>query len=89
MLGVVGYPADKTLTDKDGREEKGALMYEMFKDIQYSLEDKRSNPLQMLEYRISTHGGKHLIIYSASQVSLNILQVNLVHLSLARMGIKL
>ncbi|KAI0444258.1 trypsin-like serine protease [Xylaria telfairii] len=58
MLGVVGYPADKTLTDKDGREEKGALMYEMFKDIQYSLDDKRSNPLQMLKYRISTFGGQ-------------------------------
>ncbi|KAI0910811.1 trypsin-like cysteine/serine peptidase domain-containing protein [Ustulina deusta] len=58
MLGVVGYPADKTLADKDGREEKGALMYEMFNDIQYNLEDKKSNPLQMLKYRISTFGGQ-------------------------------
>ncbi|KAI0429589.1 trypsin-like cysteine/serine peptidase domain-containing protein [Xylaria sp. FL1042] len=58
MLGVVGYPADKSLADKDGREEKGALMYEMFNDIQYNLEDKKSNPLQMLKYRISTFGGQ-------------------------------
>ncbi|KAI1272924.1 trypsin-like cysteine/serine peptidase domain-containing protein [Xylaria sp. FL0933] len=58
MLGVVGYPADKSLADKDGREEKGALMYEMFNDIQYNLEDKKNNPLQMLKYRISTFGGQ-------------------------------
>ncbi|KAI0470369.1 trypsin-like serine protease [Xylaria cf. heliscus] len=58
MIGVVGYPADKTLVDKDGREEKGALMYEMFNDIQYNLEDKKNNPLQMLKYRISTFGGQ-------------------------------
>ncbi|KAI0817091.1 trypsin-like cysteine/serine peptidase domain-containing protein [Xylaria sp. FL0064] len=58
MLGVVGYPADKSLADKDGREEKGALMYEMFNDVQYNLEDKKNNTLQMLKYRISTFGGQ-------------------------------
>ncbi|KAI0456466.1 trypsin-like serine protease [Xylaria acuta] len=58
MIGVVGYPADKAMVDKDGREEKGALMYEMFNDIQYNLEDKKNNSLQMLKYRISTFGGQ-------------------------------
>jgi V8-like Glu-specific endopeptidase len=68
MIGVVGYPADKFIVDKDGREEKGAMMYEMFNDVSYNLEDKKSNPLQMLKYRISTFGGKclgsicHLVI---------------------------
>ncbi|KAI0546553.1 trypsin-like serine protease [Xylaria curta] len=58
MIGVVGYPADKSVVDKDGREEKGALMYEMFNDVQYNLEDKKNNALQMLKYRISTFGGQ-------------------------------
>ncbi|RWA12633.1 hypothetical protein EKO27_g2454 [Xylaria grammica] len=73
MLGVVGYPADKSHPDKDGREEKGALMYEMFNDIQFNLEDKKNNPLQMLKYRISTFGGQSgapVIRKTASQVAI-------------------
>ncbi|KAI0409509.1 trypsin-like serine protease [Xylaria palmicola] len=73
MIGVVGYPADKVLVDQDGREEKGALMYEMFNDIQYNLEDKKNNPLQMLKYRISTFGGQSgapVIRKSAGQVAI-------------------
>ncbi|KAI3316812.1 trypsin-like serine protease [Xylariaceae sp. AK1471] len=73
MIGVVGYPADKSITDKEGREEKGALMYEMFNDIQYNLEDKKNNSLQMLKYRISTFGGQSgapVIRKNAKQVAI-------------------
>ncbi|KAI1749459.1 trypsin-like serine protease [Xylaria castorea] len=73
MIGVVGYPADKAVVDKDGREEKGALMYEMFNDIQYNLEDKKTNTLQMLKYRISTFGGQSgapVIRKTANQVAI-------------------
>ncbi|TRX90054.1 hypothetical protein FHL15_008973 [Xylaria flabelliformis] len=73
MIGVVGYPADKSVVDKDGREEKGALMYEMFNDIQYNLEDKKNNPLQMLKYRISTFGGQSgapVIRKTANQIAI-------------------
>ncbi|TGJ86738.1 hypothetical protein E0Z10_g2056 [Xylaria hypoxylon] len=73
MLGVVGYPADKSLIDKDGREEQGALMYEMFTDIQFNLEDKKNNPLQMLKYRISAFGGQSgapVIRKNAQQVAI-------------------
>ncbi|KAI1177493.1 trypsin-like serine protease [Nemania sp. FL0916] len=73
MIGIVGYPADKVHIDKNGREEKGALMYEMFKDIQYNLEDRKSNPLQMLKYRISTFGGQcggPVIRKNANQVAI-------------------
>ncbi|KAK4222552.1 hypothetical protein QBC38DRAFT_401292 [Podospora fimiseda] len=58
MLGVVGYPADKVLTYDDGREEKGAIMYEQFNDIAYNLEPTNQNQLGMLKYRISTFGGQ-------------------------------
>ena len=57
MIGVVGYPADKSLADSDGREEKGATMWEQFTDVQYNLEDPKNKPT-MLKYRISTFGGK-------------------------------
>ncbi|KAK3997783.1 hypothetical protein QBC44DRAFT_354296 [Cladorrhinum sp. PSN332] len=58
MIGVVGYPADKVLAYEDGREEKGALMYEQFNDIAYNLEPNKQNALGMIKYRISTFGGQ-------------------------------
>ncbi|KAI8627468.1 trypsin-like serine protease [Xylariaceae sp. FL1651] len=73
MIGVVGYPADKSITDSDGREEKGAMMYELFNDVQYNLEDKKNNALQMLKYRISTFGGQSgapVIRKNAAQVAI-------------------
>ncbi|KAI2620426.1 trypsin-like serine protease [Hypoxylon sp. NC1633] len=72
MLGVVGYPADKVITDQDGVQEKGALMYEQFNDIQYNLEDPKNNP-PMLKYRISTFGGQSgspVIRKNAQQVAI-------------------
>ena len=68
MLGVVGYPADKILIDTDGREEKGAVMYEQFTDVQYNLEDPKNKPT-MLKYRISTFGGKYHL-YSSFTINL-------------------
>ncbi|KAK0724409.1 hypothetical protein B0H67DRAFT_483186 [Lasiosphaeris hirsuta] len=58
MIGVVGYPADKVLADEDGPEERGAMMYEEFGGVAYSLEKNKTNPLGMLKYRISTFGGQ-------------------------------
>ncbi|KAK4207308.1 hypothetical protein QBC37DRAFT_456034 [Rhypophila decipiens] len=55
MLGVVGYPADKFLTSElDGREERGAIMYEQFSEVAYNL----LAPENVLKYRISTFGGQ-------------------------------
>ncbi|KAF5643162.1 extracellular metalloprotease [Fusarium sp. NRRL 52700] len=48
-LGVVGYPGD--IID-DG--ERGARMYEMFRNTDYNLQ---SSDLHMLEYKIDTYGG--------------------------------
>ena len=49
-LGVVGYPADKTLHD-----EPGAQMYEMYK---VTTCDLSTTSLNMLEYTISSGSGK-------------------------------
>ena len=46
-----------TIRDVYDREEKGAMMYEDFQTINYSLKEK-SNDLKMLKYRVSTFGGK-------------------------------
>ena len=54
MLGVVGYPGDKSLETESG-EERGAEMYEMFTETEYSLD---SNALKLLEYKVSSYGGK-------------------------------
>ncbi|KAK3934471.1 hypothetical protein QBC46DRAFT_454165 [Diplogelasinospora grovesii] len=56
MLGVVGYPGDKEITNQHGQQEKGALMYEDFQPVNYNLSE-RNNQLRMLKYRISTFGG--------------------------------
>jgi V8-like Glu-specific endopeptidase len=56
MLGVVGYPGDKSL-ETDAGEERGAEMYEMFHGQEYSL-DAPGNPLHLLEHDISTYGGQ-------------------------------
>ncbi|KAK0673566.1 hypothetical protein QBC41DRAFT_240965 [Cercophora samala] len=58
MIGVVGYPADKTLEDSDGREEKGALMWEQFTSTTYVLDSAKNKGRGMLKYRISTFGGQ-------------------------------
>jgi V8-like Glu-specific endopeptidase len=53
VLGVVGYPGDKT----DGNTgEAGARMYQMFRETPYNLEESRD---RMLEYTIDTYGGKY------------------------------
>ncbi|KAK4460582.1 hypothetical protein QBC42DRAFT_229290 [Cladorrhinum samala] len=58
MIGVVGYPADKVLQYEDGRQEKGAQMYEQFNDVVYNIETDAKNPQGMIKYRISTFGGQ-------------------------------
>ncbi|KAJ5662231.1 uncharacterized protein N7477_009847 [Penicillium maclennaniae] len=55
MIGVVGYPGDRTLSDKDGMDEQGAQMYELFGAIMYN---RNENVLQMLQYKLSTFGGQ-------------------------------
>jgi len=58
MLGVVGYPGDKTL-ETDAGEERGAEMYEMFDGQEYNLDgNPAENTLRLLEYDISTYGGE-------------------------------
>jgi V8-like Glu-specific endopeptidase len=52
FLGVVGYPGDKEL-----KGERGALMYEEFTSVKFNLD---TNPLHMLNYKISTFGGMSL-----------------------------
>ncbi|KAM7199747.1 Trypsin-like cysteine/serine peptidase domain containing protein [Naviculisporaceae sp. PSN 640] len=54
MLGVVGYPADKVIENSDGVTERGAIMYEQFNEVAYTLEA----PDNVLKYRISTFGGQ-------------------------------
>ncbi|PNY27273.1 Uncharacterized protein TCAP_02805, partial [Tolypocladium capitatum] len=54
LLGIVGYPGDKSL-DSGGRTETGAQMYEQFKKTKYGLD---SSQRHMLEYRVSTFGGQ-------------------------------
>lgn len=63
MIGVVGYPADKTLEDADGREEKGALMWEQFTSTTYVLDSAKNKGRGMLKYRISTFGGEFWILF--------------------------
>lgn len=55
MIGVVGYPGDKSITDSAGREDRGALMYKEFKVTAYN---RSTTERGMLTYRISTFGGQ-------------------------------
>ncbi|KAF4998988.1 hypothetical protein FGRMN_2787 [Fusarium graminum] len=56
LLGVVGYPGDKSLRDTEtGDEEKGAQMYEEFAKNDYDLGESARH---MVEYQISTFGGQ-------------------------------
>ncbi|RKL50891.1 hypothetical protein BFJ72_g344 [Fusarium proliferatum] len=58
LLGVVGYPGDKSLRDiETGDEENGAQMYEEYAKNDYDIE---ASPRHMVEYSISTFGGKIL-----------------------------
>ncbi|KAJ5777287.1 Peptidase S1B glutamyl endopeptidase I [Penicillium odoratum] len=49
-IGVVGYPGDK-----DYKGEKGAQMYEEFRDVTWDL---KKSSLNMLEYRINSYAGQ-------------------------------
>jgi hypothetical protein len=60
MLGVVGYPGDRYITNEDGTQETGTEMYEDFQAVTYNLEE-RSNTEKMLKYHISTFGGALLL----------------------------
>ncbi|UPL00234.1 hypothetical protein LCI18_011168 [Fusarium solani-melongenae] len=56
LLGVVGYPGDKSLRDLEtGDEEQGAQMYEEYAKNDYDIE---ASPRHMVEYSISTFGGQ-------------------------------
>ncbi|RBQ76069.1 hypothetical protein FVER14953_20152 [Fusarium verticillioides] len=56
LLGIVGYPGDKTLRDiETGDEEYGAQMYEEYAKTDYEIE---ASPRHMVEYSISTFGGQ-------------------------------
>lgn len=57
LLGVVGYPGDRSIKDSYGRVERGAEMYKEFDKVTYDRTAK-TNPLGMLTYRISTYGGQ-------------------------------
>ncbi|KAK7710650.1 hypothetical protein SLS64_005553 [Diaporthe eres] len=57
MLGVVGYPGDRTIKDSYGRDERGAEMYKEFDKVNYHLTTDTKSP-GMLTYRISTFGGQ-------------------------------
>ena len=57
VLGVVGYPGDKKNWSTN---EKGAYMFEMFQSTDFDL-DTAENGNKMLEYRVSTFGGKYHI----------------------------
>jgi V8-like Glu-specific endopeptidase len=50
MIGVVGYPGDK-----DYQGERGAQMYEEFREVAW---DRKTSATHMLEYRINTYKGK-------------------------------
>lgn len=54
-LGIVGYPGDKTFGD-----EAGGRMYAEFANTSYDLSESPGN---LLDYRISTFGGKLAFIY--------------------------
>ncbi|KAI9688329.1 MAG: hypothetical protein M1820_010257 [Bogoriella megaspora] len=53
-IGVVGYPGDKTLGNKEGGE-RGASMYEQFKQVKWNLDTSKEH---MLDYNIDTFGGQ-------------------------------
>ncbi|KAF4950454.1 hypothetical protein FSARC_13190 [Fusarium sarcochroum] len=56
LLGVVGYPGDKSLRDTEtGDEEQGAQMYEEYAKNDYDIE---ASSRHMVEYQISTFGGQ-------------------------------
>lgn len=55
MIGVVGYPGDKCITDQTGNEERGARMYKQFAETNY---DRKTSKFGLLSYRISTFGGQ-------------------------------
>jgi V8-like Glu-specific endopeptidase len=58
LLGVVGYPGDKGLVDDETEDwESGAQMYEEYAKTDY---DIGAHPRYMVEYSISTFGGKIL-----------------------------
>lgn len=57
LLGVVGYPGDRTIKDSFGRSERGAEMYQEFDKVSYHLTTDNIAP-GMLTYRISTYGGQ-------------------------------
>lgn len=57
IIGVVGYPGDMHLVDEDGIDEAGAQMYELFQEVKY---DRNENALKMLQYRLSSFGGKSI-----------------------------
>ncbi|KLU86951.1 hypothetical protein MAPG_05958 [Magnaporthiopsis poae ATCC 64411] len=50
ILGVVGYPGDKSLGS-----ESGAEMYEQFAPTDYNIAKNKNN---MIEYKVSTFGGQ-------------------------------
>ncbi|KGO74342.1 Peptidase S1B, glutamyl endopeptidase I [Penicillium italicum] len=63
-IGVVGYPGDK---DYEG--EKGAQMYEEFREVTW---DRKESAKNMLEYRINTYRGQSgspVILQGASEGS--------------------
>ena len=53
VLGVVGYPGDKTYKNQDGAE-RGAEMYEEFASCKWNLSKSSRH---MLEYQMSTFAG--------------------------------
>lgn len=67
MLGVVGYPADKKGSLPDGTEDQGAEMYELFEPISFKLNEP-SNKLHMIQYKLSTYGGKREAIHDGNGV---------------------
>jgi V8-like Glu-specific endopeptidase len=64
MIGVVGYPADKTAAN-----EKGAQMYEEYKRTNYDL---RYTDFNMLEYEVSTYKGIHAASYDPDALVLTL-----------------
>lgn len=55
MISIVGYPGDRSLG-----AETGAQMYEMSKMTDYDVD---SSKCHMLEYKISTFGGKYRYLH--------------------------
>lgn len=59
IVGVVGYPGDKSLDNGEG----GAQMYEQFKSTKYNLDTSKRH---MIEYKVSTFGGEYNIFTTAT-----------------------